>query len=173
MQAGIAEEDIDQIELHAPPLIRRLIDRPAQRGMSASYARLCLPWLVSVRLARGQIGLDDFSASALSDPERWQRVDCVKVLPDTNANPNALIPQSLSVITRTGHRHQISLPAVLGSPERPLDEVARSAKAQACWRHGGLDDARGQALLMELRQIADRDSLDGLFTLLTPVAGLT
>lgn len=173
LQAGIAEEDIDQIELHAPPLIRRLIDRPAQRGMSASYARLCLPWLVSVRLARGQIGLDDFSASALSDPERWQRVDCVKVLPDTNANPNALIPQSLSVITRTGHRHQISLPAVLGSPERPLDEVARSAKAQACWRHGGLDDARGQALLMELRQIADRDSLDGLFTLLTPVAGLT
>ena len=171
LAAGLAGEDIERIELRAPPLIRRLIDRPAHHGMSASYARLCLPWLVSVRLARGRLGLADFSAGALSDAERWRRVDCVKVLPDANLDPNALIPQGLSVVTRSGQRHEINLPAVLGSPQRPLDEAARTAKAQACWRYGGLDDGRGQALLAELRNLADRDSLDGLFSLLTPAAG--
>ena len=171
LAAGLDAEDIDRIELCAPPLIRRLIDRPAHRGMSASYARLCLAWLVSVRLTRGQLGLEDFSSSALSDAERWRWVDRVQVLPDANPDPNALIPQTLSVVTRGGHRHEISLPNVLGSPQRPLHDAARTAKAQACWRYGGLDDERGHALLAELRNIADRDSLDGLFSLLTPAAG--
>jgi 2-methylcitrate dehydratase PrpD len=171
LAAGLDPDDIERIELHAPPLIRRLIDRPARRGMSASYARLCLPWLVSVRLRRGRVGLEDFSATALADPERWCRVDCVKVLPDANPDPNALVPQSLSVVTRSGQRHEIKLPVVLGSPRRPLDEAARTAKAQACWRYGGLDDERGSRLLAELRALADRDSLDALFHLLTPATG--
>lgn len=172
LTAGLRGEDISQIELHAPPLIRRLVDRPAQTGMSASYARLCLPWLISVCLARGQVGLEDFSPSALNDPERWQRVDCVKVLPDANADPNALAPQSLSVLTHGGQRHTISLPSVLGSPQRPLDEAMRTAKAEACWRHAGLNDAHGQTLLAELRALDNRDSLDGVLNLLTPISEL-
>jgi len=171
LAAGLDPDDIERIELHAPPLIRRLIDRPARRGMSASYARLCLPWLVSVRLSRGRVGLEDFSATALADPERWCRVDCVTVLPDANPDPNALVPQSLSVVTRSGQRHEVKLPVVLGSPRRPLDEAARTAKAQACWRYGGLDDERGSRLLAELRALADRDSLDALFHLLAPATG--
>lgn len=166
--SGLDTADIERIELYAPPLIRRLIDRPARRGMTASYARLCLPWLVSVCLARGTVGLDDFSAASLADPERWRRVDAVRVLPNSTADPNALIPQSLRVLTRGGRDHIIELPSVLGSPQRPLDESARTAKAEACWRHGGLSDERGHRLLAELRALADRDTLADLFQMSRP-----
>ena len=168
LSAGLDVESIDRIELHAPPLIRRLVDRPARPDMSASYARLCLPWLISVRLARGRLGLADFSPEALADPLRWSRVDCLEIMADDNPDPNALSPQRLSIVTRSGQRHEINLPQVLGAPERPLDKAARTAKAQACWGHAGISDARGKRLLERLRSIATLDTLDPIFELLTP-----
>lgn len=168
LEAGLDVGDVDRLELHAPPLIRRLIDRPAIPGMSASYARLCLPWLVSVRLARGELGLADFSEQALADPQRWQYTDRVEVLADENQDPNALSPQHLSVITGSGSRHDITLAHVLGSPQRRLDLAARERKARNCWRAAGLTDERGQALLQLVRQSMTQPDLEPLFKLLAP-----
>ena len=165
---GMAAEDIIRVELYAPALIRRLVDRPAHKDMSASYARLCLPWLVSVLLSRGSIGLADCSEAALQDPARWARIDCLRVHPDDNPDPNALIPQRLAVTTRDQSVHRIDLPEVLGSPQRALDEPARQAKAQACWRHAGIDDERGTQLMSKLSSIAEHDDLSEIFQLLAP-----
>ncbi|MFW5816744.1 MAG: MmgE/PrpD family protein, partial [Wenzhouxiangella sp.] len=168
LAAGLDADAIDRIELHAPPLIRRLVGRPPRPGMSASYARLCLPWLVSVRLARGELGLDDFSEQALADPKRWRHTEQIKVLPDDNDDPNALTPQRLSVVTNGGARHEIALTAVLGSPQRRLDKAARERKARGCWQAAGWDDERGEALLELLRASSSLPRLDPLFELLTP-----
>lgn len=167
---GLAAEDIARIELYAPPLIRRLIDRPALPDMSASYARLCLPWLVSVQLARGAVGLEDFDAAALRDSTRWARVGDLVIRPDDNSDPNALVPQHLAVTTRDGRVHDVGLPQVLGSPARPLDEPARTAKAKACWRFAGVDDERGTRLLNEARKNSQSYDIEAIFSLLTPAA---
>ncbi len=160
---GIDAASITRVTLHAPPLIRRLVDRPAIQGMTPSYARLCLPWLVSGLLARGRLDLEDCDPHALKDPARWGRVDCLQVLADTNSDPNALAPQRLSVTTADGLTRHLDLPEVLGSPTRPLDESARTAKAHACWRYGGINPARGFRLMKNLRKIDQISDLEALF----------
>lgn len=167
---GLPARDIACIELHAPPLIRRLIDRPAVPGMSSSYARLCLRWVVSVILARGHVGLEDFEPAALADSARWARIDDLIIRADSNPDPNALVPQHLTVKTRHGHVHDIDLPHVLGSPARPLDESARTAKALACWRFAGIDDEHGKRLLNEVRNTSEASDMEIIFSLLTPAS---
>lgn len=168
MREGLTAADIKHIELQAPPLVRRLVNRPAHPDMNSSYARLCLPWLMSVRLARGQVDLDDFSPAALGDPDRWAFTDRVTVVPDSNTDPNALTPQILRITTRNGAEREIPLSTVLGSPQRPLDKNQREAKAKLCWRFAGLPDQHGQALLTLLRGLDHQPNLDSLFDLLTP-----
>ena len=39
---------LDSLEYHAPPLIHRLVGRPAHEGMEPGYARLCMQYLAAV-----------------------------------------------------------------------------------------------------------------------------
>jgi 2-methylcitrate dehydratase PrpD len=51
-RAGLRAEDVEQIELFAPPLIARLVGRPFRPDMTPGYARLCLPLLAGADAAR-------------------------------------------------------------------------------------------------------------------------
>ncbi len=150
---GLDPDSVDRLTLHAPPLVRRLVDRPYTPGMTAQYARLCLPWLLSVCLARGTVGLDDFSASALADVERAAFTDRVAVAANDTADPNALLPQRLTVQLKDGSHIEQPIEAVLGSPVRALSAARRRAKALACASHVGLDDGRAEQLLKQLAEL--------------------
>lgn len=150
---GLDPSGVKSVRLEAPPLVRRLVDRPFQPDMSAQYARLCLPWLLSVCLVRGTVGLDDFSAAALRDPTRAEFVDRVSVAANAVDNPNRLLPQRLVVETVEGQRLEQAIDAVLGSPERPLDGSRRRDKARACAAHAGLSYEQTQRLFQHLDNI--------------------
>ena len=64
-EEGLAADQVAGLDYHAPPLIRRLVGRPAGPGMAPGYARLCLPYLAAVTLMRGGVGLSDFSSERL------------------------------------------------------------------------------------------------------------
>jgi 2-methylcitrate dehydratase PrpD len=117
-----------------PPLTARLVGRPAMAGMSPGYARLCLPYVAAVCLRRGTVGLEDFSAAALSDPQTLELARRLTVLVDANPDPNALAPQRVEIDVAEGRTVASAVTAVLGSPERPLSPEAARAKFDACWR---------------------------------------
>lgn len=168
---GLDPEQIESLELAAPPLVKRLIDRPARADMQPAYARLCLPWLASVCLTRGDVGLADFSAEALSDPHRGRFADRVTVTGlDEATDPNTLAPQVLTVTTRAGQRHRLRLESALGSPERPLDESARHAKASACCDFAGLNRRRQAELLNAIAAIERCEDIRSLIDLTCPEA---
>lgn len=135
---GFAAADVAQVELAAPPLVLRLVGRPAHAGMDVNYARLCLSYLVATWLLQGRLGLDDFSREALDDPQRLALAQRVVVAPSGCVDPNALAPQRVSVRLHDGRALAIELPAVLGHPQRALSGEAQRAKFDACCAHAGL-----------------------------------
>lgn len=152
---GFTAADVVGVQLGAPPLVLRLVGRPAKAGMDVNYARLCLSFLVSTWLLKGRLGLADFSRAALDDPERLALAARVRVVPNDCADPNALAPQHVAVQLRDGRHLAIDLPAVLGHPQRPLSTEAQRAKFDACCAHAGLDGEATELLHQASRSLAD------------------
>ncbi len=171
LEAGLESKRIERITLKAPALIRRLIDRPAKPGMTAQYARLCLPWLVSVTLARGRVGLTDFTGDALADQERAAFTDRVIIEPDDNPDPNALTPQEIIVHTDDGRAHHHRTEHVRGCPQNPLDEYRKNQKVHACARFAGLSEAGTRKLLTALQHVEATEDVGSISALMRPESG--
>ncbi len=124
---------IDSISLAAPPLIRQLVDRPAQPGMRANTAKLCFPWCAAAVLKNGTVGIADFEAPALADAERYALAARVAVVADDNTNSNALGPITLTLRLSDGRELTETVVATPGSPANPLSPTAHSAKFERNW----------------------------------------
>jgi 2-methylcitrate dehydratase PrpD len=165
-QHGFAAGDIESLAVHAPPLVIQLVDRPAHAAMAPAYARLCLPYVVATALLERRVDVHDFEADALRRADRLALATRIRVVRDDNPSLNALAPQRVEVALRDGSRHAVELPAVLGSPGRPLDRERHLAKFRAACRSAAVpvSDARIEALVAavdELEGLADvRDLVD-------------
>ena len=125
--------EVRAVRLYAPPLILRLVGRPAQAGMAPSYARLCLPYLVATLLLTGEVGADAYTDGALKDDARLAFAKRVSLHVNDCDNVNALVPQSCEVELNDGRVLRAQRDAVLGSPARPLSAERQQAKfAAAC-----------------------------------------
>jgi aconitate decarboxylase len=152
---GFTAAHVQRVELAAPPLILRLVGRPAREGMDVNYARLCLGYLAATFMLRGTVGLDDFTHAALADPQRHALGVRVVAVPNECTDPNALAPQSLRVDLACGQQHHIHLPAVLGHPDRALSPTAQRAKFDACCAHAGLAPGAAAALAQACADLPD------------------
>ncbi len=151
---GVAAADIAALEYYAPPLIHRLVGRPAMPGMQPGYARLCLAWLAAVMLTRGTVALDDFQPGPLADPALHALAARVSVIADANPDPAAFVPARLVARLSDGRTTELAVDALLGAPNRPLTPAQHRAKARGCLAFVGLeqcDDALAAAI----------DGLDG------------
>lgn len=125
---GLRAQDVARIELFAPPLIARLVGRPAHAGMMPAYARLCLPLLAALMLVDGGIDPRRFTAKAFAEPAVRAVADRVAVTDDGNPDPNAMSPQRLVVTRADGEVLDRRIAATLGSPEAPMPPEAADAK---------------------------------------------
>lgn len=124
-------EEVARLTAKVPPLIQRLIGRPAYHGMAPSHARLCLPFLIALMLEDGAINPARFIPDVLSDPRLLDLASRVSVELDGNPDPNALGPQQLIVELRD-RQIDIALPETLGSPKLPLSPQQSESKYQLC-----------------------------------------
>ena len=131
---GVTADRVVACRFHVPPLTARLVARPAVEGMTAGYARLCLPYVGAVCLRRGTVGLGDFTAAALADPDTLRLARRLTVIEDGNPNPNALLPQRVEVDLAEGRTVAAAVTSVLGSPERLLSPEAARGKFTNCWQ---------------------------------------
>jgi 2-methylcitrate dehydratase PrpD len=132
---GIRADTVAAIELHAPPLVQRLVGRPFDPAAAPGYRRLCLAFLAPLMLRDGRI-----------DPriERTEEALArrVTVIPDGNPDQNALSPQRLVVVLKDGTRIERPVPATLGSPAAPLSDAQVQAKMALCQTLAAGADAR-------------------------------
>lgn len=153
-QHGIDVDAIQSIDYHAPPLIQRLVGRPAFAGMEPGYARLCMQWLIAVTLTRGTVSLRDFAPEHLSDPALMALAAQVKVIADDNPDPAAFVPAYALVCLRDGMQIRLDMNAQLGSPQWPLTMAQHREKALGCLIFAGLEQC-DDALWEVTERIAD------------------
>jgi len=129
LRAGeISADDVAFVEAHVPPLVRRLVDRPMLPEMSASYARLCLPWLTALMLEDRCIDSRRFTKDAFADPVLAERAGTLTILLDDNEDPNALEPQRIVVRLRDGSSIERRVAQMLGGPDAPMTHEQSRAK---------------------------------------------
>ncbi len=162
--------DVKAIVLHAPPLIRQLVDRPYQSSMPVNYARLCLPYLLAVTLRDGNVGLGAYTTANLSDEGLCELAKKVSVVPDANQDVNALTPQTLSVSLTDGRNVSITMPAVYGAPDAPMTTEAQHEKFLANCAHARFPLAPGdvETLVDAIHTIDDSTDASHFIRLTVP-----
>lgn len=151
---GFEAADIERITLRAPPLILRLVARQPYAGMAPNYARLCLGYVAASLLLDGEIDVACYGEAQLNDPKRIELAQRVR-LEAQGIDPNAMTPQALSVALRDGRVFDIEMPAVLGSPERPLSLEQHLEKFRRCCRSGRqpLPESQIEALIRAVDEL--------------------
>ncbi|HOB12626.1 MAG TPA: MmgE/PrpD family protein [Novosphingobium sp.] len=131
----VTPDNVEAIELLAPPLIQRLVGRPFRPGAPQSYNRLCLAFLAPLMLRDGLI-----------DPRLDTTIDelagKVRVTLDDNPDHNALSPQVLVVHLRNGQALRRAVAANPGSPQAPLSPARAQTKLDLCRTLAGAAAAR-------------------------------
>ena len=136
VQDGLSADEVAHVRLIAPPLIKRLVGRPAGAGMQINYARLCFPYLAATALKRGTVGLSDFTAQALSDADTLALAAKIEVIDDGSADPAAFCPETIEARLTDGSTRTAPLEALYGSPDDPMTEDDVAAKRAACLAFG-------------------------------------
>ena len=131
-------DSVQRIEAHVPPLIHRLVGRPAKPDMTAAYARLCLPFLVALMLRDGVVDPRRFVPDQFADPGLAAMAAKVHVTLDSNSDPNALSPQRLVVETANGRR-EYAIAGNLGSPALPMSQAQAAQKYDLARQLAGRD----------------------------------
>jgi 2-methylcitrate dehydratase PrpD len=133
---GVSAENLESLVLTAPPLIKRLVGRAATKDMAVNYARLCFPYLGAVVLRKGRIGLDDFTAEALSSADTFDLAQRIEVVDDGGENPAAFTPQRLEARLTNGAAVATQIDRLYGSPRDAMTEEAQRDKFGACVTFG-------------------------------------
>jgi len=129
---GFAVDDIASITVAAPPLVRRLVERPATADMGHNYAKLCLAYVAACLLLRGEVTFDDYLPARLQDPAALALATRIGMSANACMDPNALAPQQVTVALHDGRKLSLDLPAVLGHPDRPLTREQHLDKFRRC-----------------------------------------
>lgn len=154
---GVTADNLAQLTWRGPPLIHRLVGRPAVQPMTPAYARLCLPYLAAVTLTRGTVGLGDFGPDSLADPGLQALAGRVSVVADDNPDPAAFTPAEAVARLHDGREVRTSVTVQLGSPAWPLTRDQHLEKARACLAFAGLEAVHGplSALIDRFQTLED------------------
>ncbi|MGY6626910.1 MAG: MmgE/PrpD family protein [Oceanicaulis sp.] len=135
-ESGVRARDIAAVRLIAPPLIERLVGRPARADMQVNYARLCFAYCGALALREGHVRLDGFTPGALTNRDTLALAARIEVVSDGTDNPAAFAPQTLEAQLVSGETRTLTLDALYGSPADPMrgDDIA--AKRAECLAFG-------------------------------------
>jgi len=164
---GFDLEDLTAVIVKGPPLINQLVNRPPLSHPSANYARLCMPYVLAKVLQFGEIDPTHYDVEALNDEKTYALAQKVTMVTDGNPDPNAFVPQTVTVELRDGTRLTKRLEQVLASPSRRLDKAARDKKFQRCWSLSATRLGDAQRMLDELERLDELDDVGPLLGLCT------
>ena len=164
-QHGFTVDDVRSIVVTVPPLISRLVARPAVAGMTVNYARLCLRFLLANLLLDGRIDSTTLSESRRNDAGLVSFGDRVEFNEDDTHGVDVLSPQSIRIDLNDGRSLSRAVPETLGSPGNPLDDEGKRSKFSGCLEGTGVDADR---LWQALTDVSDCASARELLKLTVP-----
>ena len=130
---GFRAEDVADVLVRGPSVVRALTGRPDLPSPTANYARLCMGFVIAKTLLGGTVDLADYRGPALLDEATHAIAARVRTEADDNPDPNALAPQTVTVRLVSGRVLDWSCEVMLANPARPLTREQHLAKFRRCW----------------------------------------
>ena len=168
---GVRPDNLLEATLSAPPLIHRLVVRPAREGMDASYARLCFAYAGAVALASGRVGIEHFADDALRCERRLTLARRFTAAVNEVTDPAAFVPLTLSARLTDGSLMSEHVDALSGSPAHPLSAEDREAKVRCCIAAVYRDARRAARLIDAVRILPDLPDAAALLDPITDAGG--
>jgi 2-methylcitrate dehydratase PrpD len=143
-----------RVSARVPPLVLRLVGRPARAEMDANYARLSAPYVAATALLTGCVGREAFTPQACRHQPTQDLAQRMQISALDAGDPNALTPIEVAIELSSGARHTCRVDTVYGNPAKPMSRADLSAKLR-----GNCDAAlhplpRGAAERLEQRMEA-------------------
>ena len=159
---GIAGQQIANIEVAVDEIQQMLIEPAARKAApeTAIDAKFSIPFTIALALTRGGVGLDDFSAQALGDPQLLALAAKVSSIVAPEASWQRGEGGRMVVAMADGSRFEASLDDALGCPARPLGEAALVAKFIDCAGRAARPVGREAAERLAARILALEDCPD-------------
>jgi aconitate decarboxylase len=129
---GFTVADVRQVRVIVPPLTHRLVSRPDIPAPGAFYARLCMAFIGAKALLHGTVDIAHCRDDLLTDETTHQVARLIAIEVDTNPDPNALAPQRVEIVLRTGETLVWTCDVMLGNPARPLSRDQHLRKFSQC-----------------------------------------
>jgi 2-methylcitrate dehydratase PrpD len=159
---------LQRIDVKVSPFFSVLCEPPHQkrRPRTAIDAKFSIPFTVAVALTQGDVGLQDFLPSRLSDPKLHAVADMVQhvVEPAWTLEQSTRGSLTLSMVDGRSYSREITDP--LGHPVNPIDDRSLQRKFENCLasvRHPLASAAKSQLIdrvsgieqLVDMRQLLD------------------
>ena len=161
---GFSAGDVRRVRVIVPPLTHRLVARPDLPAPNAYYARLCMAFIGAKALLTGTVDIDHCRGEALTDKATHELALRIVTEMNGNPDPNALAPQRVDVMLRSGETLRWTCDTMLANPARPLTREQHVGKFLRCLEFAqeplaatGLID-----LVDRLEQVADVRALCAL-----------
>ena len=167
-QFGFAAADVAEIVVRGPSLLNHLVNRPPLERPTPNYARLCMPFVLAKVLQHGGLDPMHFRGNALTDPATYFLSLKVRMEKDDNPNPNALVPQQVTVRLKDGTVLQHAIDAMLASPKRPLSREAQLLKFYRCWTLSAEPMGSPEGLVELVDELERYSDIAGIIRQLTP-----
>jgi 2-methylcitrate dehydratase PrpD len=133
-QHDFTPDDIAEIIVSGPPVLKRLTGRPDIPEPSPAYARLCMGYVAAKTLLHGFIGLEHYRGdSELNDPATHALAARIRTIEDGTTNQSALSPQTVTIRLLSGAELLWSCETMLASPTRRLTRNQHLEKFRRCW----------------------------------------
>jgi 2-methylcitrate dehydratase PrpD len=144
---------VARIDVTVSPFFSVLCEPPEQkrRPKTAIDAKFSIPFTVAVALARGGVGLRDFSQDRLGDPTLHALADRVHHAVEPPWSFAQSTRGALTLALTDGRRVTREVIDPLGHPENPMDERAMTRKFEDC-----LAAARHPTDAASARRLAER-----------------
>ena len=152
-------DDIESVRISGPVLINRLVNRPPKQNPTANYARLCMPFVLAKVMQHGELRPEHYSAQALCDPKTYELSQKVQMQQNHITDPNALMPQSVSVHLTNGQAFTVELTDALASATRPLTPTQCQTKFMQCCALAKQPVAEPDKLFKTLRELPELDDV--------------
>jgi len=167
-QANFAVADVAEIVVRGPSLLNHLVNRPGAEHPTPNYARLCMPFVLAKVLQHGALDPMHFRGEALADPETYALSLKVRMEKDDNPNPNALVPQEVTIRLNDGTIMRHAIDAMLASPARPLSREAQLSKFHRCWALSAEPLGSPETVIALIDALEDCADVRQLIACLTP-----
>jgi len=170
-QYRIKPEEVEEVEVSVSKGCFGTVGHPFEvRTNPQVDAQFSIPYTVATALLKGEVDLEDFTESAIREPERLEMAKRVKVSVDPNLqepSTNVVNLESRIVLRAGGKAYSYQSSISKGHPDQPMDRDEILSKFEGCLRFGtSFPPQRGKKIFSALLNIEEVKDIRSIIRLL-------